>query len=179
MLDDFIGEFRRYRTIGERALAQLPDAALDRVPAPDANSAAMLVRHVSGNLVSRFTDFLATDGEKPWRDRESEFVERSYSRAEVDAMWATGWSVLEGTLASLADADLGREVTLRDQKLSVHAALCRALSHVSYHVGQLVLLAREGADAGWQWISIPKGATAAHSAAPSPAPQRGPGPTTG
>lgn len=181
MLDHFIDEFRRYRTIGERALAQLPDAALDRVPAPDANSAAMLVRHVSGNLVSRFTDFLATDGEKPWRDRDSEFVERSYSRAEVGEMWAKGWSVLEGTLATLSDADLGREVMLRGQKLSVHAALCRALAHVAYHVGQLVLLAREGADASWQWISIPKGASAAYdpapAPAPAPAPERGRGPT--
>lgn len=170
MLDDFINEFRRYRMIGERALDQLPDAALDHVPAPDGNSAAMIVRHMSGNMVSRFTDFLTTDGEKPWRDRESEFAARSYSRAEVDELWAKGWHLLERTLGSLTDADLVRPVTIRGQPMSAHAALCRGLSHAAYHIGQLVLLAREGAGAGWQWISIPKGASTAYD--PEPAGKR-------
>src|SRR5688500_5837824 len=87
MLHDFIDEYRRYRAIGERALAQIPDAALDHVTAPDGNSPAMLVRHLSGNLASRFTDFLVSDGEKPWRDREQEFAERAYGRVEMDALW--------------------------------------------------------------------------------------------
>jgi uncharacterized damage-inducible protein DinB len=167
MLDDVRDEYRRYRQLGERALAQLPDAALNHVSAPDGNSPAMLVRHLSGNLASRFTDFLSSDGEKPWRDREQEFAERPYTRAEVDALWADGWRVLEATLSGLAEADLARTVTIRGEPWSVHAALTRSLAHVAYHVGQLVLLARQGAAAPWQWLSIPKGASAAYNAAPN------------
>ena len=167
MLHDFVDEYRRYRVLGQRALAQIPDAALNRLGAPDGNSPAMLVRHLSGNLASRFTDFLASDGEKPWRDREQEFAERSYTRAEMDAMWADGWRVVETTLAGLTDADLARTVTIRGEPWSVHAALCRSLAHAAYHVGQLVLLARQSAAAPWQWLSIPKGASAAYNAAPN------------
>jgi hypothetical protein len=167
MLHDFIDEYRRYRAIGQRALAQIPDAALDHVSAPDGNSPAMLVRHLSGNLASRFTDFLVSDGEKPWRDREQEFAERAYTRVEVDALWADGWRVVETTLAGLTDADLARTVTIRGEPWSVHAALCRSLAHAAYHVGQLVLLARQSAAEPWRWISIPKGASAAYNAAPT------------
>ena len=166
MLQDFLDEYRRYRSIGERALAQIPDAALDRIAAPDGNSPAMIVRHLSGNLTSRFTDFLTSDGEKPWRDREQEFADRQYTRAEVDALWADGWRVVEATLAGLTDADLTRPVVIRGESWSVHAALTRSLAHVAYHVGQLVILARQRADAPWQWLSIPKGASAAYNAAP-------------
>jgi uncharacterized damage-inducible protein DinB len=166
MIDDFRSEYRRYRVIAERALAQLPDAALNRVPAPDGNSAAMIVRHVSGNLRSRFTDFLTSDGEKPSRDRDSEFVERTYTRSEVEALWARGWEVLDRALDELTDAELSRTVTIRQQPLSVHAALCRSLAHMAYHVGQLVLLARMEATAQWQWISIPKNGSEAYNAAP-------------
>ena len=166
MLKDIVDEYARYRATGERALAQVPDAALDRVPAPDANSVAMLVRHMSGNLASRFTDFLTSDGEKPWRRRDDEFEERAYTRAELDALWRDGWRVLETALAGLTDADLAATVHIRGQPLTVHSALCRSLSHVAYHVGQLVLLARMHADAPWRWISIPKGGSDAYTAAP-------------
>jgi uncharacterized damage-inducible protein DinB len=167
MLQDFIDEYRRYRLIGERALAQIPDEALNHVPAAEANSAAMIVFHVSGNLKSRFTDFLTTDGEKPWRARDVEFVDRTCSRAEVDALWSAGWGVLESTLATLSTADLERTVTIRKQELSVHAALCRSLAHMSYHVGQIVLLARMTADQPWRYISIPKGGSDAYNATPT------------
>lgn len=167
MTNDFIDEYRRYRLIGERALQQLPDPALNHVSAPDGNSAAMIVRHLSGNLKSRFTDFLTSDGEKPWRDRDEEFAERTYSRREVEEMWAAGWAAVEHALAELTDADLSREVRIRGQPLSVHAALCRSMSHASYHVGQLVLLAREGAEAPWRWISIPKGESKAYNTKPN------------
>lgn len=166
MLEDFRTKHRRYRLIGERALAQLPDAALNHVPAPDGNSAAIVVRHLSGNLMSRFTDFPTTDGEKPWRDREAEFADRAYSRAEVDALWQQGWGAVEGALTSLTDADLAGTVAIRGQPLTVHAALCRSLAHVAYHSGQLVLLARAEAAGPWQRISIPKGASEAYDAAP-------------
>ena len=166
MVKDFLDEYRRYRHVGERALEQLSDPALNHVSAPDGNSAAMLVRHVSGNLKSRFTDFLTSDGEKSWRDRDAEFAERAYSRSEVEQMWGAGWAALEHTLAELTDADLSRQVVIRGQGLSVHAALCRSLSHASYHVGQLVLLARQSAEARWRWISIPKGESGEYNTNP-------------
>ena len=167
MLRDFIDEYRQYRLLGERALAQLPDHALNHVSAPDGNSPAMIVRHLSGNLISRFTDFLTTDGEKPWRDREQEFVERAYTRAQMDELWANGWRVLEDTLGTLSEADLSRTVTIRGQSCSAHAALTRLLAHAAYHVGQLVLLARQGAEDSWKWLTIPKGGSAAYNAAPN------------
>ena len=166
MLSDLTGEYRRYRSLGERALAQLPDDALNDIPSPEGNSAAMIVRHLGGNLASRFTDFLTSDGEKPWRDRDQEFAERPYTRAEVDAQWAEGWRVLEDALAGLTDADLARTVTIRGEPWSVHAALCRSVTHAAYHVGQLVLLARQSAAGPWQSLSIPRGESAAYNRAP-------------
>lgn len=167
LIEDFVTEYGRYRAIGERALAQMSDAALNHVPAPDGNSAAMIVRHVGGNLVSRFTDFLTSDGEKPWRDRDAEFATRTYARAETEAWWARGWAAIDGTLVGLTDADLGGTVTVRGEALTVHAALARSLAHTAHHVGQLVLLAREAAEGPWRWISIPKGESAAYNAAPT------------
>ena len=167
MIEDIRNEYRRYRELGEKALAQMPDAALNQVPNTEGNSAAMIVRHIGGNLVSRFTDFLTTDGEKPDRDRDREFDERGYSRAEMNAAWTRGWTVLEATLAPLTDADLARTVTIRAQPLTVSAALCRSLAHVAYHVGQLVLLARMHADKPWQSLSIPRGGSTAYNAAPN------------
>jgi hypothetical protein len=167
LLEDFVGEYTRYRVLGERAIAQVPDVALNHVSCAEGNSIAMIVRHVSGNLTSRFTDFLTSDGEKPWRDRESEFAERDYGRAEVERMWAEGFGVVTGTIATLGEDDLSRDVVIRGQALSVHAALCRSLSHASYHAGQIVLLARELAQRPWQSLSIPRGQSAAYNAAPT------------
>jgi hypothetical protein len=165
LIDDFRTEYKRYRALGERAMAQMPDDALNVLPGVDANSMAMIVRHMSGNFISRFTDFLTTDGEKPDRDRDREFDERSYTRAEMDALWARGWAVLEGQLQALQDADLDRTVTIRRQPLTVHAALSRSLAHVAYHVGQLVLLGRMHAGDGWQSLSIPRGQSEAYNQA--------------
>jgi hypothetical protein len=167
LIDDFRSEYGRYRQLAEKALAQMPDAELNRVPAPDANSAAMIVRHMSGNFVSRFTNFLTEDGEKPTRDRDAEFDERQYSRTEIAELWRRGFAVLDGALASLGDDDLARTVTIRQQPLTVHAALSRSLAHLAYHVGQIVLLARTSAAAPWQSLSIPKGQSAQYNAAPT------------
>ena len=167
LIDDFRTEYKRYRALGERAMAQTPDDALNVLPGAEANSMAMIVRHVSGNFVSRFTDFLTTDGEKPDRDRDREFDERSYTRAEIDALWMRGWAVVEAQLQALTDADLERTVTIRRQPLTVHAALSRSLAHVAYHVGQLVLLARMHVGDGWQSLSIPKGQSEKYNRAPN------------
>jgi len=157
MIKDFVGEYARYRSIGQKALQQVSDDALNSVLSADNNSLAVLVRHISGNLISRFTDFLGSDGEKPWRDRDSEFHDAHYDRSEVERMWAEGWDVLETELSRLSDEHLQQHVNIRGQAWTVHDALCRSLAHVSYHVGQIVLLARILNGGDWQWISIPKG----------------------
>jgi uncharacterized damage-inducible protein DinB len=167
LIADFRTEYARYRELAEKALAQMPDGELNRVPAADANSAAMVVRHMSGNLVSRFTNFLSEDGEKPNRDRDAEFDEREYTRAEVSAFWARGFAVLDDALVSLTDADLERTVTIRQQPMTVHAALSRSLAHLAYHVGQIVLLARVSVAGPWNSLSIPKGQSAQYSAVPT------------
>ena len=131
MIEPFATEFQRYRVIAEKSLAQVSDEALNQVPVPDGNSLAMLVRHLSGNFLSRFTDFLTTDGEKSWRHRDAEFEERSYSREEVDEMWEQGWAVLEQALSNLGKEDLASTVHIRGQALTVHAALARSLPRQS------------------------------------------------
>ncbi len=159
------GEFRRYRTLAAKALAQLSDAELDtRIAA--GNSAATLVRHIAGNLVSRFTDFLTSDGEKPWRDRESEFVAKEISRSELLVEWDEGWSRLFDALAPLGDAQLTSIITIRGVEMSVLEALHRSLAHVSYHVGQIVLIARSIRGEGWQFLSIPPGGSDAYNTNP-------------
>ncbi|HTK50148.1 MAG TPA: DUF1572 family protein [Gemmatimonadaceae bacterium] len=167
LIEDFRSEYARYRELADKALAQMPDAELNRVPSPEGNSAAMIVRHVSGNLVSRFTNFLVEDGEKPDRDRESEFEERPYERAELERLWRRGFAVVDDALAPLTDADLSRTVTIRGQPLTVHAALARSVAHTAYHVGQIVLLARMSAESPWQSLSIPRGKSAAYDASPT------------
>lgn len=167
MLQDFRDEFHRYRLAGEKALRQIPDEALDHALVPGGNSAVVIVRHMSGNFTSRFTDFLASDGEKPWRDRDSEFESLKIDRAEMNRVWTAGWNVVESELGVLTDADLTREVTIRGQPLSVHSALARSVAHAAYHVGQLVLLARILCDGEWEWISIPRGQSHAYNAAPT------------
>lgn len=150
-------EYRRYKGLAEGAFGQVTDAELVDVPASEGNSIAMLVWHLSGNLKSRFTDFLTADGEKPWRDRESEFVTRDITRAALLAKWEEGWSVLFRTLSELGDDALDRRVTIRGEGLSVLQALHRSLAHASYHVGQVVLLAKSRRGGTWRSLSIPKG----------------------
>ena len=155
-IKDFLDEFERYKVIGEKAIDQVPDAALNRILAKDGNSIAMLVRHINGNLMSRFTDFLNSDGEKPWRKRDLEFEERNYSRSEVNALWSQGWETVERELTKVTDDDLETTVTIRGVPFTAHGALCRLVAHAAYHVGQIVLLARVTAEE-WHWITIPKG----------------------
>jgi len=151
------GEFRRYKALAEGAIRQVDEPALSVRGPGDQNSIAIIAWHVSGNLASRFTDFLTADGEKPWRHRDEEFVERTVSRTELLEKWDRGWSVLFATLADLTDADLAKTVHIRAQPVAVVEALHRALAHVSYHVGQIVLLGRVAAGEGWQYLSIAPG----------------------
>ncbi|MEZ4701350.1 MAG: DUF1572 family protein [Rhodothermales bacterium] len=168
MIQDALLEFKRYKATAENAMAQVSDAALDVVPAPDGNSIAMIVRHMSGNLRSRFTDFLTSDGEKPWRRRDEEFHDRPFpDRAAMMAYWEEGWEVVWREVGALTDADADRTVTIRAQPLTVRAALLRAVAHVAYHVGQIILLARIQQGTQWDWISIPKGQSETYNLNPT------------
>jgi hypothetical protein len=160
-------EYRRYKALGDAAVEQVSDEFLSKPGPGDGNSLAILCWHLSGNLKSRFTDFLHSDGEKPWRQRDEEFSERSVSRDEFRRKWEEGWDVLFGTLASLTDADLPRTVKIRQQDLLVHEALHRSLAHVSYHVGQIVYIAHAFRGKDWRYLSIPPGGSAAYNANPS------------
>jgi len=161
-------EFVRYKTLAEKAIAQLDDGQLSAAPPGGGNSIAVICWHISGNLRSRFTDFLTSDGEKPWRQRDEEFEARAVTRAELLEKWEQGWSVLLATLASLADADLERRVTIRGESLSVTEALLRALAHVASHVGQIVYAAKAMKGEEWTTLSIPKRAAAGRAPAVSP-----------
>lgn len=162
----FEGEYRRYRTLAEGALAQLEDGEIS-VALGGTNSIATLVWHVSGNLQSRFTDFLEADGEKPWRNREEEFLRRSPSKAELLEVWNRGWEVLMATLAGLGDGDLPRTVTIRGLPLRADEALLRSLAHVASHVGQMVLIARGLKGGDWRYLSIPPGGSAEYNRNPA------------
>ena len=156
MLKEYVAEFAKYKKLGIQTLAQLSDAALNVSPAAEANSIGVIVRHLHGNLISRFTDFMTTDGEKEWRDRAAEFAEVNYARAEVEAYWTAAWSQLETVLAGLSDDDLPKTVIIKGEAMTADAALCRALAHVAYHVGQIVLLGRAAKAGDWEYLSTPR-----------------------
>ena len=166
IIESIRGEYLRYKKLAEAALAQVPDDRLAAMASDQSNSIIVICWHVSGNLKSRFTDFLTADGEKPWRKRDEEFDARQVGRADLLAKWEDGWSALFEALAGLSDDVLSREVTIRGQGLSVIEALHRSLAHTSYHVGQIVYLAREAAGSAWTSLSIPKGQSAAFNANP-------------
>jgi hypothetical protein len=166
VVESIRAEYLRYQALAERALEQVTDADLNAAGPAEGNSLAVIAWHVAGNLRSRFTEFLTTDGEKPWRNRDEEFAPREVSRSELLVQWHAGWAVLFGTLDTLTDAELYRTVTIRGQSLSVHAALHRSLAHVAYHVGQIVYLAHARQGAAWEYLSIPPGGSAAYNAAP-------------
>lgn len=159
-------EYRRYKSLAESAISQLEDAELATARG-GGNSVAVLVWHLSGNLASRFTEFLTSDGEKPWRARESEFETRTVTRGELLEKWDAGWSVLLNTLGALGDGDLQKTVTIREQPLTVLEALHRSVCHAAYHVGQIVYLAKSLRGQDWSYLSIPPGGSEAYNKNPS------------
>lgn len=161
------GEYRRYRALFERTIDQLEDADLAATPVAGANSVASLGWHIAGNLRSRFTDFLSTDGEKPWRHRDEEFIPRAVTGRELREEMESGWAAIFGALSTLQDDDLSREVMIRRQSLSVAEALHRSLAHLGYHVGQVVLLARALRGEAWEFLSIPPGRSEHYNADPT------------
>jgi len=159
-------ELRSLKRAADRAIAQLADDQFFALLDPEANSIAMLVKHLAGNMRSRWSDFLTTDGEKPFRHRDEEFrIEAADTRAALVERWEQGWKILLGTLESLAPGDLERTVTIRTEPYTALGAAQRSLAHYSGHIGQIVLLAKHLAGAKWQTLSIPRGKSEDHNAA--------------
>jgi hypothetical protein len=158
ILSSITAEFRRYKALGDSALAQLDDSEL-AVPDRTAEIQPRRSWHIGGNLASRFTDFLTSDGEKAWRQRDEEFVQRAVTRHEVLEKWNTGWNALFNALDGPTDDHLRHTVMIRGQSFEVHNALPRALAHVAYHVGQIVYLAKSVRGDSWTCLSIPIGAS--------------------
>ncbi len=165
-LDDVRLQLRKYKRLAEKALEQVSDDDLFRLIDPEANSIALVMKHMAGNMRSRWTDFLTTDGEKPDRRRDTEFEQDSAEgRTSVFARWEAGWAALFAALEPLGAADLGRTVTVRREPHTVLQAIQRQLAHYAYHVGQIVLLAKHFAGPRWRSLSIPKGRSAEYDVA--------------
>ena len=164
-LRDILRAFRMYKDLGEKAIAQVAsDDDLHAQLDPDSNSIAIIVKHIAGNLRSRFRDFLTTDGEKPDRNRDSEFeMPDAVSREEMMRWWNEGFATVLGTIQSLKPQDLERTVTIRKEEFLVVEALNRSANHIAYHIGQIVYLARHFASGEWKSLSIPKGRSAEFS----------------
>jgi hypothetical protein len=155
-LQDAIALLHHYKKIGDGAIAQCPEDRLTAVIDAESNSLAILVKHMAGNMRSRWTDFLTSDGEKPDRDRDSEFEAPPADRAAITLLWESGWAALFAALEPLGDADLGRTITIRGERHSVMQAINRQIAHYSYHVGQIVYVAKHFAGDKWQTLSVPK-----------------------
>lgn len=150
-------EFERYRKLGEAAMAQLSDRELYLQPGPADNSVAVIVNHLAGNMLSRWTNFLAEDGEKPWRNREAEFGTPPATREKLTAHWQAGWDCLFAALETLGGADPGAKVMIRNQPHSIAQAVQRQLAHYASHVGQMVYLAKMLKGPNWEYLSIAPG----------------------
>lgn len=157
-LDEIFRGLRGHKRLADDAIAQLSDEQFFAQPDAESNSVAMIVKHMAGNLRSRFTDFLTTDGEKADRNRDQEFViTRETTREQLLRWWDENWQLLFETVNSLGIEDLEREITIRGQPHSVLQALSRASGHAAYHVGQIAFLAKHWKGAGWESLSVPKG----------------------
>lgn len=157
-LDDVVKNFRTYKSLAEEALAQMADADIFRLLDPEANSIAILIKHMAGNMRSRWTDFLTTDGEKPDRHRDCEFaLDPDTTRKDVMKWWDEGWQCVFSAITSLEPADLGRKVFIAGKEHTALQAITRQLLHYAGHVNQIVLLAKHFRGSEWKSLSIPKG----------------------
>ena len=146
-----------YKDLGDKAMAQLDPGDIFYSPGEESNSIAVIVQHMHGNMMSRWTNFLTEDGEKPWRQRDKEFENLPATREAILEIWEQGWQCVFGALSALQPSDLKKTVTIRQEPLTVIDAINRQLAHYPYHVGQMVYLARMIKKMGWQSLSIPRG----------------------
>jgi hypothetical protein len=163
ILADELREFRRYKELAEKALAQISDADLFRCVGEESNSIAMVMKHIAGNLRSRWTDFLTTDGEKLNRNRDSEFViGAADTRHALLENWNSGWQCMFDVLERLTPADMAKSVTIRAEPYTVPQAVLRSLGHCAYHIGQIVFLAKHFAANRWDMLTVPRGKSEEH-----------------
>jgi hypothetical protein len=155
-IEDSVALFRYYKLLAERAMEQVTDEQLFATLDEESNSIGIIIKHMAGNMRSRWTDFLTTDGEKPDRNRDSEFVDAPQTRKALLDLWEEGWTCVFRTLESLTNADLARTVTIRGEAHSVMQAINRQMAHYPHHVGQIVLLAKHFAHDRWQSLSVPR-----------------------
>lgn len=157
VIDAAIDMFRSQKRMADRAIEQVTFEQLRFQPDPETNSAAIIMKHLAGSMRSRWTDFLTSDGEKPWRDRDDEFVDRYKDEKELLRDWEAGWSILFKTMEGLSPKDLTTTVLIRDEPESVIGVINRQLAHYGYHLGQLVWLCRAQAGENWSILTVPKG----------------------
>jgi hypothetical protein len=162
-IEDSVSVFRQYKKLAEDAMEQVTDQELLITLDPEMNSIALIVKHMAGNMRSRWTDFLTTDGEKPDRHRDSEFVDPPSGREALMELWETGWDLVFAALEPLSDADLTRTVTIRGQPHSVMQAINRQIAHYACHCGQIVMLAKHFKSTEWKTLSIARGKSAMFS----------------
>ncbi len=155
--------FQYYKGLADKAIAQLDEAQINWRPNEVSNSIAVIVHHLSGNMLSRFTDFLTSDGEKPWRNRDAEFEEGYKDKAEMTEAWEKGWATLFAAVDSVEEKDLSRIIYIRNEGQSVRDAFQRQLAHYASHVGQIVFLAKMMKGSDWQYLSIPKGGSSTYN----------------
>jgi uncharacterized damage-inducible protein DinB len=163
-LQESIESFRSYKKLAEEALAQVSDEEFFRLIDAESNSIAAISKHIAGNLRSRWTDFLTTDGEKPDRQRDTEFTAENDSRENLTQIWETGWQTLFETLESLKTEDLQKIVQIRGEDFTVVKAINRALAHVAYHIGQITFLAKHFRAGEWETLSVPRNKSAEFNA---------------
>jgi len=159
-IKDSIALFRQYKRLADRAIEQMSDEQLYTAIDPESNSIAIIMKHIAGNMRSRWTDFLSSDGEKPNRNRDTEFEAAPATRSELLAMWEEGWRLVFAALEPLSDSDLTRKVLIRTEPHSVMQAINRQIAHYAMHIGQIVFLAKHLAGANWKTLSIPRGKSA-------------------
>ena len=167
VIDAFAAEFARYRGLAEKSTAQIAWEDLRVALVPETNSIAAIMKHIAGNLQSRWTDPFTTDGEKPWRNRDAEFIDDFESREALLDTWARGWAPLDSLLSTCSDADLARPLLIRSEPHTLARALARSVAHTSYHVGQIVQAARilaSRAGTPWSTLTIPRGGSASFNA---------------
>lgn len=164
-LSSVVATFRGQKDLADRAIRQLDFPTLRRRLDADTNSPAVIMKHIAGNLLSRWTEFLSTDGEKPWRDRDREFIDDFTSREELMSFWERGWSCLFETLSALRPTGLSQSVTIRGEPHTVARAILRSVDHTGYHVGQIVMVCRILAGDNWEVLTIPRGQSARYNQA--------------
>jgi len=163
-LKDCLDIFHYYKNLGERAMVQCDDSMLFETLDGESNSIAIVVKHMAGNMRSRWTDFLSSDGEKPDRNRDSEFEEPAKTRAELMEQWSAGWNCVFSALEPLTDADMTKTVYIRTERHSVMQAINRQIAHYSYHIGQIVFLAKHYGCDSWKSLSVPRKQSAVFNA---------------